>query len=61
MYCKTCGYLAHEGCCEGCIGHTTDGYCVTEELLKVQTEKSSTAWRIQIWQEAAAIASSDGQ
>jgi hypothetical protein len=22
--------------CEGCIGHTTDGYCVTEELLEVQ-------------------------
>jgi hypothetical protein len=39
MYCKTCGYLAHEGCCEGCIGPTTDGYCVTEELLEVQNEE----------------------
>jgi hypothetical protein len=36
MDCKTCGYEAHEGCCDGCIGHTTDGYCVTEELLEVQ-------------------------
>ena len=36
MYCKTCGYEAHEGCCDGCVGHTTDGYCVTEELLEVQ-------------------------
>ena len=36
MYCKTCRYEAHEGCCEGCIGHTTDGYCVTMELLEVQ-------------------------
>jgi hypothetical protein len=39
MYCKICGYEAHEGCCEGCIGHTTDGYCVTEELLEVQTAR----------------------
>lgn len=33
MWCQTCGYQAHEGCCEGCIGHTTDGQCVTAELL----------------------------
>jgi hypothetical protein len=33
MRCKTCGYQAHEECCEGCIGHTTDGQCVTAELL----------------------------
>src|SRR5689334_17558076 len=33
MRCGICGYQAHEGCCEGCIGHTTDGQCVTVELL----------------------------
>ena len=36
MYCKMCGYEAHEGCCEGCIAHTMDGCCVTEELLEMQ-------------------------
>jgi hypothetical protein len=39
MYCKICGYEAHEGCCEGCIGHTTDGYCVTEGLLEAQNRE----------------------
>ena len=29
MVCQTCGYQAHEGC----ISHTTDGQCVTAELL----------------------------
>ncbi|MBB6376078.1 hypothetical protein BKA01_003336 [Pseudonocardia eucalypti] len=33
MQCQTCGYLEHEGCCDGCLGHTTDGQCVTPELL----------------------------
>ena len=33
MWCEICGYQKHEGCCEGCVGHTTDGQCVTEELL----------------------------
>jgi hypothetical protein len=33
MWCGTYGDQAHEGCCEGCIGHTTDGQCVTEQLL----------------------------
>jgi hypothetical protein len=42
MYCKTCGYLAHEGCCEGCTGHTTDGYCVTEDLLQA-------GYRLSLW------------
>ena len=41
MYCKMCGYEAHEGCCEGCIGHTTDGYCVTQELLEEQNGEES--------------------
>lgn len=26
-------YLAHEGCCENCVGHTVDGRCVIPELL----------------------------
>ena len=33
MWCEICGYQKHEGCCEGCIGHTIDGHCVTPELL----------------------------
>jgi len=33
MWCDGTTLQAHEGCCEGCIGHTTDGQCVTEELL----------------------------
>ena len=33
MWCQTCGYQKHEGCCEGCCGHTTDEQCVTAELL----------------------------
>jgi hypothetical protein len=33
MNCETCGYLEHGGCCEDCVGHTTDGQCVTRELL----------------------------
>lgn len=36
MWCEICGYQKHEGCCEECIGHTTDGgQCVTVELLDV--------------------------
>jgi hypothetical protein len=57
MYCKTCGYLAHEGCCEGCIGHTTDGYCVTQELLKVQNGEEFDEMANLVWQAMAAIAS----
>jgi hypothetical protein len=34
MWCEICGYQKHEGCCEECIGHTTDGQCVTAELLE---------------------------
>jgi hypothetical protein len=33
MWCQICDYQAHEGCCEGCTGHTTDGLCVTADLL----------------------------
>ncbi len=60
MYCKTCGHLAHEGCCDGRIGHTTDGYCVTDELLEVQDGEVFDEMA-NLWQEAAAIASSDVQ
>lgn len=33
MWCRICGYLQHEGCCEECIRHTMDGQCVTPELV----------------------------
>jgi hypothetical protein len=39
MYCKTSGYQAHESCCEGCIGHTTEGYCVCKEPLATQNDE----------------------
>jgi recombinational DNA repair protein RecR len=35
MWCPICRYLKHEGCCEGCLGHTVDGQCVIPELLDV--------------------------
>jgi hypothetical protein len=34
MWCESCGYLEHDGCCEGCVGHATDGRCVTVEVLE---------------------------
>jgi hypothetical protein len=41
--CDISGYQAHEGCIEGCIGHTTDGQCVTEELLDEWHEEGQDA------------------
>jgi hypothetical protein len=38
MWCQICGYQTHEGCCEGCIGHTPDEQCVTVELLDDQCD-----------------------
>jgi hypothetical protein len=34
MWCEICDYQTHEGCCEGCIGHTTDDRCVVPQLLE---------------------------
>jgi hypothetical protein len=36
---ETCGYLEHAGCCEGCVGHTMDGQCVTMELLEASEDE----------------------
>lgn len=39
MWCRICGYQEHEGCCEECIGHTTDSQCVVPELLETGEAK----------------------
>lgn len=33
MWCRICGWWAHEGCCVGCLGHFFDDSCVTQEFL----------------------------
>jgi hypothetical protein len=39
MWCDICDYPAHDGCCEGCIGHTRDDQCVTEDLVALQNNE----------------------
>jgi hypothetical protein len=42
MRCTICGYLKHDGCCQQCIGHTSDGLCVTPELMGADAEELLT-------------------
>jgi hypothetical protein len=37
--CENCGYLMHDGCCEGCVGHAIDGLCITLELLEAEDQE----------------------
>jgi len=39
MWCRSCSYQEHDGCCEECQGHTMDGHCVTPELLGDDAEE----------------------
>jgi hypothetical protein len=39
MWCRICDYQEHDGCCEDCIGHTTDRCCVTPDLLGDEPEE----------------------
>ena len=42
MWCRTYGYLTHQGCYEEFIEHTTDGQCVTPSRAGGASRVAST-------------------